>query len=117
MGAYFGTANNNAKIGDEKIKKNSTLIDKTSGENAGVIYAYINPANKDFTGLKFRVVDSQGNATPFTATAVKTSRVLTYGYTRGSEANSNLYAFKLNIDAKSAEVLWPSGRVSPMQVN
>ena len=103
MGAYFGTSGTNAKIGDEKIKMNSTLIDKTSGENAGVIYAYINPANKDFTGLKFRVVDSQGNATPFTATAVKTSRVLTYGYTRGSEANSNLYAFKLNIDAKDAE--------------
>ena len=104
MGAYFGTSNSNAKIGDVKIRKGTTLIDQTSGENAGVIYAYINPANKDFTGLKFRVVDSQGNATPFTATAVKTSRVLTYGYTRGaSEANSNLYAFKLNIDAKDAE--------------
>ena len=104
MGAYFGTAKKKVTIGDETFYKEDLLVDETSGNNAGIIYAYINPANKDFTGLKFRVVDSQGNATPFTATAVKTSRVLTYGYTRGaSEANSNLYAFKLNIAADDIE--------------
>ena len=95
LGTYYGTANKMAKIGDETINAQDLLITE-NGENAGVVYATINPSNKDFSGLKFKVVDSQGNEAPFTATVTKSDRVLKYGMNRASA--SNLYAIKINLD-------------------
>lgn len=95
LGTYYGTANKMAKIGDETINAQDLLITE-NGENAGVVYATINPSNKDFSGLKLKVVDSQGNEAPFTATVTKSDRVLKYGINRASA--SNLYAIKINLD-------------------
>ncbi len=100
LGTYYGYA----KDGEVKFLNGETviggnnelLIDSESGENAGVVYATINPSNKDFTGITLKVVDSQGNEAPFTATVVKSSRVLKYGVTRAGK--SNLYAVKINLD-------------------
>lgn len=96
LGTYYGTAAKMAKIGDETINAQDLLITE-NGENAGVVYATINPSNKDFSGLKLKVVDSQGNEAPFTATVTKSDRVLKYGINRASA--SNLYAIKINLDA------------------
>ncbi len=100
LGSYYGYAkdgkvtflNGETVIGGN----NELLIDSESGENAGVVYATINPSNKDFTGITLKVVDSQGNESPFTATVEKSDRVLKYGVTRAGK--SNLYAVKINLD-------------------
>ncbi len=69
-------------------------------DNAGTIGVYINPANKDFSGLTFKIVDSQGNVTPFIATATKNDKVEHYGYTRaGAETTTpNYYLLKVSVD-------------------
>lgn len=73
LGAYYGYAEDNATIGNEQIIKEDLLLDDAK-DNAGSIGVYINPANKDFSGLTFKIVDSQGNVTPFIATATKNER-------------------------------------------
>ncbi len=101
LGTYYGYSK------DGKVKflngetviygNNELLIDSESGENAGVVYATINPSNKDFSGITLKVVDSQGNEAPFTATVEKSNRILKYGVTRAA-GKSNLYAVKINLD-------------------
>ncbi len=112
LGTYYGYA----KDGEVKFLNGETviggnnelLIDSESGENAGVVYATINPSNKDFSGITLKVVDSQGNEAPFTATVEKSSRVLKYGVTRAGK--SNLYAVKINLDKSklNAAKTWTS---------
>ena len=100
LGSYYGYAKDGKVTflnGETVISgNNELLIDSESGENAGVVYATINPSNKDFTGITLKVVDSQGNEAPFTATVEKSDRVLKYGVTRAGK--SNLYAVKINLD-------------------
>ena len=101
LGAYYGYAVDNASIGNEKIyaDNDEPLLDDAK-DNAGTIGVYINPANKDFSGLTFKIVDSQGNVTPFIATATKNDKVEHYGYTRAGSENTtpNYYLLKVSVD-------------------
>ncbi len=117
LGTYYGTTAKPIKLGDVSIadEANQVLFDKTSGENAGVIYATLNPSNVDFTGCTLKVVNSQGEEAPFTATVVKSNRVLKYGVSRAG--NSNLYAIKINLSEKNLEAAktWTSSDAAALK--
>ncbi len=115
LGTYYGTSASLESLGDYTVRKNETLIDETSGENAGVVYATLNPSNVDFTNCTLKIVDSQGNEAPFTATAVKSNRVLKYGISRA--ATSNLYAIKINLNKENLEAAktWTSSDASALK--
>ena len=115
LGAYYGTSAATANLGDCTINKNQLLIDEKSGENAGVVYATLNPSNVDFTGCTLKVVDSQGNEAPFTATVVKSNRVLKYGISRAGK--SNLYAVKINLNKENLDAAktWTSSDAAALK--
>lgn len=118
LGAYYGYADKKVEIGNETIFADDILVDETTGANAGTIGVYINPANKDFTGLKFKIVDSQGNVTPFVATVTKSNKVEHYGYTRASEnVGSNYYLLKINVaeDQVNDVKTWTSADASALK--
>lgn len=118
LGAYFGYAEDNAVIGNEDINADDLLLDDAK-DNAGSIGVYINPANKDFSGLKFKIVDSQGNVTPFIATATKNDKVEHYGYTRaGAESTTpNYYLLKVSVDPNRLDEVktWTSEDVEALK--
>lgn len=118
LGAYFGYAEKEAKIGGESINPDDLLLDD-SKDNAGTIGVYINPANKDFSGLTFKIVDSQGNVTPFIATATKNDKVEHYGYTRaGAESTTpNYYLLKVSVDPNRLDEVktWTSEDVESLK--
>ena len=118
LGAYFGYAENSPSIGGEDIWTDQLLLDD-SQDNAGTIGVYINPANKDFSGLTFKIVDSQGNVTPFIATATKNDKVEHYGYTRaGAESTTpNYYLLKVSVDPKRLDEVktWTSSDVESLK--
>ena len=118
LGAYYGYAEDNATIGNEDIIKEDLLLDDAK-DNAGSIGVYINPANKDFSGLTFKIVDSQGNVTPFIATATKNDKVEHYGYTRAGEVSTtpNYYLLKVSIDPNRLEEVktWTSADVESLK--
>lgn len=118
LGAYYGYAEDYASIGNEEIIKEDLLLDDAK-DNAGSIGVYINPANKDFSGLKFKIVDSQGNVTPFIATATKNDKVEHYGYTRaGAESTTpNYYLLKVSVDPNRLDEVktWTSSDVEALK--
>ena len=118
LGAYYGYAEDNATIGNEDISADDLLLDDAK-DNAGSIGVYINPANKDFSGLTFKIVDSQGNVTPFIATATKNDKVEHYGYTRAGEESTtpNYYLLKVSIDPKRLDEVknWTSSDVESLK--
>lgn len=118
LGAYYGYAEKEAKIGGESINPDDLLLDD-SKDNAGTIGVYINPANKDFSGLTFKIVDSQGNVTPFIATATKNDKVEHYGYTRAGEVSTtpNYYLLKVSVDPNRLDELktWTSADVESLK--
>lgn len=118
LGAYYGYAEDNATIGNEDIIKEDLLLDDAK-DNAGSIGVYINPANKDFSGLTFKIVDSQGNVTPFIATATKNDKVEHYGYTRAGEVSTtpNYYLLKVSIDPNRLDEVktWTSADVESLK--
>ena len=118
LGAYYGYAEDNAFIGNEDIKKEDLLLDDAK-DNAGSIGVYINPANKNFEGLKFKIVDSQGNVTPFIATATKNDKVEHYGYTRADAENTtpNYYLLKISVDPNRLDEVktWTSADVESLK--
>lgn len=118
LGAYYGYAEDNASIGGEDIIKEDLLLDNAK-DNAGSIGVYINPANKDFSGLTFKIVDSQGNVTPFIATATKNDKVEHYGYTRaGAESTTpNYYLLKVSVDPNRLDEVktWTSSDVEALK--
>ena len=118
LGAYFGYAEKEAEIGGESINPDDLLLDD-SKDNAGTIGVYINPANKDFSGLTFKIVDSQGNVTPFIATATKNDKVEHYGYTRAGEVNTtpNYYLLKVSVDPNRLDEVktWTSADVESLK--
>ena len=118
LGAYYGYAEDNASIGNEEIIKEDLLLDDAK-DNAGSIGVYINPANKDFSGLTFKIVDSQGNVTPFIATATKNDKVEHYGYTRaGAESTTpNYYLLKVSVDPNRLDEVktWTSADVESLK--
>lgn len=118
LGAYYGYAEKEAEIGGESIKPDNLLLDD-SKDNAGTIGVYINPANKDFSGLTFKIVDSQGNVTPFIATATKNDKVEHYGYTRaGAESTTpNYYLLKVSVDPNRLDEVktWTSSDVEALK--
>lgn len=117
LGAYYGYAEDNATIGNEDITDDLLLDD--AKDNAGSIGVYINPANKDFSGLTFKIVDSQGNVTPFIATATKNEKVEHYGYTRAGEVSTtpNYYLLKVSIDPNRLDEVktWTSSDVESLK--
>lgn len=118
LGAYYGYAEKEAEIGGESIKPDDLLLDDAK-DNAGSIGVYINPANKDFSGLTFKIVDSQGNVTPFIATATKNDKVEHYGYTRaGAESTTpNYYLLKVSVDPNRLDEVktWTSEDVESLK--
>lgn len=118
LGAYYGYAEDNATIGNEDIIKEDLLLDDAK-DNAGSIGVYINPANKDFSGLTFKIVDSQGNVTPFIATATKNDKVEHYGYTRAGAENTtpNYYLLKVSVDPNRLDEVktWTSADVESLK--
>ena len=118
LGAYYGYAEDNASIGNEEIIKEDLLLDDAK-DNAGSIGVYINPANKDFSGLTFKIVDSQGNVTPFIATATKNDKVEHYGYTRAGAENTtpNYYLLKVSVDQNRLDEVktWTSSDVESLK--
>lgn len=118
LGAYYGYAEDNASIGNEDINADDLLLDDAK-DNAGSIGVYINPANKDFSGLTFKIVDSQGNVTPFIATATKNDKVEHYGYTRaGAESTTpNYYLLKVSVDPNRLDEVktWTSSDVEALK--
>lgn len=118
LGAYYGYAEDNAVIGNEDINADDLLLDDAK-DNAGSIGVYINPANKDFSGLTFKIVDSQGNVTPFIATATKNDKVEHYGYTRaGAESTTpNYYLLKVSVDPNRLDEVktWTSSDVESLK--
>lgn len=118
LGAYYGYAEDNAFIGNEDIQKEDLLLDDAK-DNAGSIGVYINPANKNFKGLKFKIVDSQGNVTPFIATATKNDKVEHYGYTRADAENTtpNYYLLKISVDPNRLDEVktWTSADVESLK--
>lgn len=120
LGAYYGYAEDNAVIGNEYIyaDDDEPLLDDAK-DNAGSIGVYINPANKDFSGLTFKIVDSQGNVTPFIATATKNDKVEHYGYTRaGAESTTpNYYLLKVSVDPNRLDEVktWTSEDVESLK--
>ena len=118
LGAYYGYAEKSTSIGSENIWADELLLDD-SKDNAGTIGVYINPANKDFSGLRFKIVDSQGNVTPFIATATKNEKVEHYGYTRaGAESTTpNYYLLKVSVDPNRLDEVktWTSEDVEALK--
>lgn len=120
LGAYYGYAADNASIGNEYIyaDDDEPLLDDAE-DNAGTIGVYINPANKDFSGLTFKIVDSQGNVTPFIATATKNDKVEHYGYTRAGAENTtpNYYLLKVSVDPNRLDEVktWTSEDVEALK--
>lgn len=118
LGAYYGYAEDNAFIGNEDIQKEDLLLDDAK-DNAGSIGVYINPANKNFEDLKFKIVDSQGNVTPFIATATKNDKVEHYGYTRADAENTtpNYYLLKISVDPNRLDEVktWTSADVESLK--
>lgn len=118
LGAYYGYAEDNASIGGEEIIADDLLLDDAK-DNAGSIGVYINPANKDFSGLTFKIVDSQGNVTPFIARATKNDKVEHYGYTRAGEVSTtpNYYLLKVSVDPKRLDEVktWTSADVESLK--
>lgn len=118
LGAYYGYAEKKASIGGERILPDDLLLDDAK-DNAGTIGVYINPANKDFSGLTFKIVDSQGNVTPFIATATKNDKVEHYGYTRaGAESTTpNYYLLKVSVDPNRLDEVktWTSSDVEALK--
>ena len=118
LGAYYGYAEKEAEIGGESINPDDLLLDDAK-DNAGSIGVYINPANKDFSGLTFKIVDSQGNVTPFIATATKNDKVEHYGYTRaGAESTTpNYYLLKVSVDPNRLDEVktWTSSDVEALK--
>lgn len=118
LGAYYGYAEKEAKIGGESINPDDLLLDD-SKDNAGTIGVYINPANKDFSGLIFKIVDSQGNVTPFIATATKNDKVEHYGYTRADAVSTtpNYYLLKVSVDPNRLDEVktWTSEDVEALK--
>lgn len=118
LGAYYGYAEKKAKIGSENIFIDKLLLDNAD-DNAGSIGVYINPANKDFSGLTFKIVDSQGNVTPLIAKATKNDMVEHYGYTRAGEVSTtpNYYLLKVSVDPNRLDELktWTSADVESLK--
>ena len=118
LGAYYGYAEKKAKIGSENIWIDDLLLDNAD-DNAGSIGVYINPANKNFSGLTFKIVDSQGNVTPFIAKATKNDKVEHYGYTRAGEESTtpNYYLLKVSVDPNRLDELktWTSADVESLK--
>lgn len=118
LGAYYGYAEDNATIGNENISADDLLLDDAK-DNAGSIGVYINPANKDFSELTFKIVDSQGNVTPFIARATKNDKVEHYGYTRAGEVSTtpNYYLLKVSVDPNRLDEVktWTSADVESLK--
>lgn len=117
LGAYFGKCSDQVFLGDELIaNRNEILIDDQSGENAGIIYATLNPSNVDFTNCTLKIVNSLGEEAPFTAKVKgKINHALKYGISRAN--NSNVYAIQVNLDKDNLEAAktWTGSDVNALK--
>lgn len=117
LGTYFGKCGDRVFMGDELIaNRNEILIDNQSGENAGIIYATLNPSNVDFTNCTLKIVNSLGEEAPFTAKVKgKINHELKYGISRAN--NSNVYAIQVNLDKDNLEAAktWTGADVNALK--
>lgn len=117
LGTYFGKCSDKVFMGDELIaNRNEILIDNQSGENAGIIYATLNPSNVDFTNCTLKIVNSLGEEAPFTAKVKgKINHALKYGISRAN--NSNVYAIQVNLDKDNLEAAktWTGSDVNALK--
>ena len=117
LGAYFGKCSDQVFLRDELIaNRNEILIDDQSGENAGIIYATLNPSNVDFTNCTLKIVNSLGEEAPFTAKVKgKINHALKYGISRAN--NSNVYAIQVNLDKDNLEAAktWTGSDVNALK--
>lgn len=117
LGAYFGKCSDQVFLRDELIaNRNEILIDNQSGENAGIIYATLNPSNVDFTNCTLKIVNSLGEEAPFTAKVKgKINHALKYGISRAN--NSNVYAIQVNLDKDNLEAAktWTGSDVNALK--
>jgi len=117
LGTYFGRCSDRVFMGDELIAdRNEILIDNQSGENAGIIYATLNPSNVDFTNCTLKIVNSLGEEAPFTAKVKgKINHALKYGISRAN--NSNVYAIQVNLDKDNLEAAktWTGSDVNDLK--
>lgn len=117
LGTYFGKCSDQVFMGDELIaNRNDILIDNQSGENAGIIYATLNPSNVDFTNCTLKIVNSLGEEAPFTAKVKgKINHALKYGISRAN--NSNVYAIQVNLDKDNLEAAktWTGSDVNDLK--
>ena len=117
LGTYFGKCSDRVFMGDELIaNRNEILIDNQSGENAGIIYATLNPSNVDFTNCTLKIVNSLGEEAPFTAKVKgKINHELKYGISRAN--NSNVYAIQVNLDKDNLEAAktWTGADVNALK--
>lgn len=102
-GSQLMTDGEFAVIGDPKndyyyYSANQTLMNEEDG-NAGTIYMTINPANVDFTGTTFSLVNSLDEDSPFKMGAIKPSTErLQFGVTRAA-AKNGFYEAPVTLDA------------------
>jgi TolA-binding protein len=76
---------------------NKTLITRDGAEgNAGTLFMTVNPADRDFTGTKFSLINSldQRNSAVKLSPLVKSNHLLTFGVTR---AGNGFYESKVTI--------------------
>lgn len=100
LGAYYGSASGRVDFDFDKtnvIERGGTLL-STSDKNAGLIFINVNPVNVDPSGIKFTLVDSQGNEAPFKLTPVNTDRVLKFGVSRAAANTNGFYALEVKLD-------------------
>lgn len=99
LGAYYGSADGTVDFADgtNAIERGGTLL-SSSDKNSGLIFINVNPVNVDPSGIKFTLVDSQGNEAPFKLTPVNTDRVLKFGVSRAATNSNGFYALEVKLD-------------------
>ena len=99
LGAYYGHADNGVEFAGKKLA--GTLI-SDAADNAGIIYVTVNPANVDPSAINLKLVDSQGNETPYKLEWANTDKILTAGVSRAVSTSKNgFYAVKVSLDEES----------------
>lgn len=81
----------NTKRGELFISGGTTITNKEGYADAGKLYMTVNPSSVDFSGTKFKLVNSIGEESPVTLDNLRPSTdVLKFGHTRATvDGNSN----------------------------
>jgi len=103
--------------GTSVITKNAynVIMDEDEG-NAGTLYLTINPAEKDFTGVTPKLVDSRDNESGITLSAIKpSSKALYFGFTRDERVYNGFYEAKATVDPAKVNDIKPSFNLNDLK--